>query len=248
MSGNMRATNSRGPKQQKVPFVSPGIAFLVSLLIPGSGQILARQVQRGLLTLAGMFTMVAILIWRISVLAVRVDGFWESFQHAFNRRPSFVIFVFLMVIAVWILGAVDAARCAGAGKKRGQPLLFVAMIAGFFVLGWQVSGIDVGKAVREFPETLPLISQVLWPWEAAVEYEETIEGDTARVLIAPPEEADPADVPEQAPPQEEGEPYLYTEPKAGILSEQNTETLEVTPGTEITIYGRNFEPNMETPL
>ncbi|MFP4330211.1 MAG: phosphonate ABC transporter, permease protein PhnE [Alkalispirochaetaceae bacterium] len=248
MSGNMNVSSSRGPKQKKPALVSPGVAFLTSLVLPGSGQVLARQVQRGFLTLAGMVSMVAILVWRISVLGMRVDGTWETFQHAFNRRPTFVVFVILMVIAVWIFGAIDAARCAGAGTKRGQPLLFIAMIAGFFVLGWQVSGIDVGKAVREFPQTLPLISRVLWPWEAAVEYEETIRGDTAEILIAPPEEAQEADIPEQSPPEESGEPYLYTEPKVGVLSQQDTRNLEVTEGTEITIYGRNFEPNKETEL
>ncbi|MFW6338450.1 MAG: phosphonate ABC transporter, permease protein PhnE [Alkalispirochaetaceae bacterium] len=247
MSDNMVARGNKGPRAPKPPMATPTVALIASLIIPGSGQILARQVQRGLLTLAGMASMVAILVWRIAILGIRVEGFWETLNHAFNRRPAFLIFVTLMVIGVWIFGAIDAARCAGAGKKRGQPLLFVAMIAGFFVLGWQVSGIDVGKAVREFPETLPLLSRVLWPWDAAVEYEETAVDDTARVLIAPPEAADPENIPEQQSP-EGDEPYIYTEPKVGELSRQDENTLEVTPGTEITIYGRNFEPNKETAL
>ena len=247
MSDNMSASSGRGPKPAKRPLVSPGAAFFASLIIPGMGQVLARQVQRGLLTLAGIASMVAILIWRIGLLGMRVEGFWETFNHAFNRRPAFVIFVMLMVIGVWIFGAMDAARQASAGKRRGQPLLFVAMIAGFFVLGWQVSGIDVGKALREVPETLPVISQVLWPWDAAVEYEEIAVEDSARVLITPPEQAAQADIPDQEEP-EGDDPYIYTEPKAGELSRQNEQTLEVTPGTEITIYGRNFEPDKETAL
>ncbi len=248
MSDNMVAGGNKGPKPAKPPLTTPAVAFVASLIIPGSGQVLARQVQRGLLTLAAMVSMVAILIWRISILGMRVEGFWETFNHAFNRRPTFLIFVTLMVIGVWIFGAIDAARCAGAGKKRGQPLLFVAMIAGFFVLGWQVSGIDVGKAVREFPETLPLLSRVLWPWDAAVEYEEIAVEDSVQVLIAPPEEAPSENIPEQIETEETDEPYIYTEPKVGELSRQNEQTLEVTRGTEITIYGRNFEPDKETAL
>ena len=248
MSDNMTAKGNKGPKPPKQPLTTPGVAFLASLVIPGSGQVLARQVQRGFLTFAGMFSMVAILVWRISLLGSRVDGFWVTFNHALGRRPAFVLFVILMVVAVWIFGAVDAARCAGAGKKRGQPLLFLAMIAGFFVLGWQVSGIDVGKAVREFPETLPLISQVLWPWDAAVEYEEIAVTDSARVLIAPPAEVDPANLPEQIEEGETDEPYISTDPKSGVLSRQDEDSLEVSEGTTITIFGRNFEPDKRTNL
>ena len=233
-------TNSKN--RRKAP---PGLAAFLSLVFPGLGQIASREVQRGLLMMAAHLSALGIFIWRIADLGRRVDGFWPTIQRSFERNPGFVGFVLFGLVVVWVLAVVDAHRNS-RNDRRGRPFPFLALIAVFFVLGWQVSDIDLGRAISECPEAIPPLSRVLWPWEAAVEFEEERITARAQVLVENGEdqEYEPPPPPEETP----GEPYVRTDPTAGELAEQDLDTLRLTLGTELEVIGRGFVPNTELQL
>ena len=232
-----KTTSSSARLQVKTKVPAP-VAGIVSLIIPGLGQAVIGQVYRGLLILASVVSAGGILIWRVSELGRRVEGAWASFRRSIELSPTFVILALVFLVLVWVLGAYDAYRTAKL-HRRGGSGVFVAVLATFFVLGWQISEIDVVKMVREAPEALPPLSRVLWPWEAAIEYEiETLSG-AQQVLVGEGEVPEPNEA-------REDEAYIRVEPRQGEMSTQDTMSGEVELGTELTVRGENFAPETET--
>ncbi len=216
------------------PSIVPGpVAAACSLIIPGLGQIVAGKIRRGILLLSSFASMFVILFWRIHLLAHREVGMLAKLQKAFSRRPLFVGFLFLCAFFLWLLNAWDAQQQT---KGKRNPAIFILIIVIFFVMGWQISEIDIYKMVTEFPDAVPPLSKVLWPWQAAVsrEVEEISAG--LEILIGCEDELPP--LPEEV----EGLPYLLAEPRCGELSRLD-ENNEVIKGSVITLYGRNFVPN-----
>ncbi len=236
---NKERNKPHGRPTEKPSVVKPKVAAILSALIPGLGQALARRVQRGGILFVGAISVVGMLIWRVSILGSRVEGGWTTFARAVERRPSFVIFVILAAIVMWALNVVDAYRVAER-RPGGQPGTFFALIAALFVLGWQVSEIDVGTAISRVPEALPLLGRIVWPWDAAIEYEETVLAASAPILVSPEGEAP------EPPPSNADEPYIRVEPRQGQLANQDLQTMRQTPGTRVTVTGYNFEPGTET--
>jgi phosphonate transport system permease protein len=216
------------------------VAAIASAVVPGLGQILTRQLRRGLLLFGSIVTLVAILIWRIGDIGSRATGTFPTLARAFDRRPFFVGLMFVGIVVLWILNIVDAHREA-TGTQRGGALIFALVLILFFVLGWQISEIDLYKAATELSDTWPLLSRVLWPWPAAV----TRATDTvmASADIQVPCTDDPPGPPEP----QAGEPYLEAEPNCGELSDLDEQN-DIVPGTEITLVGGNFRPNTETAI
>jgi phosphonate transport system permease protein len=68
--------------------VPPPIAGVASLLLPGLGQILARQVQRGLLLLGSLATSIGLFAWRVSLLAPREVGALAKITKALDWPPA----------------------------------------------------------------------------------------------------------------------------------------------------------------
>ncbi len=224
---------------ERTPLVPAPVAGVLSIVVPGLGQVLSRQVQRGALIFASAATMTAIFATRIADLGRRAEEGWPTVVRAFERRPFFAVVVLLSLLAIWLIGAWDAYRCA---KERRRPVtgVFLFVLLGFFVLGWQISEINVVKMIREAPEALPPLSRVLWPWEAAFEYETEVLGAEAKIL------AGEGPGPER-PPVVEGQPYLRSEPNFGRLSQQDENNRPVL-GTRITVTGFDFAPNAATEI
>ncbi len=231
---------------QQDPLVTPAVAAVLSLLIPGLGQVLSRQWQRGVLILAS-FVSAGVIFWsRIEELGRRTTPGWPRMVRSFQRRPGFVTLVVAILLLLWLVSAWDAWRCA---RERRRPFsgVFGLVLAVFFVLGWQIAQIDLVRLVREAPNAVAPLSRVLWPWEAAIEFsEETLEAqarilafsvpmDDAGALLPPPPQPEP--VP--------GEPHLISTPSVGELSRQDGNNLPV-PGSPITLRGENFAADMET--
>jgi phosphonate transport system permease protein len=230
----MATTTTNREKHRSL--VSGPIAAAASLIIPGLGQVLALQIQRGLLMLGSFLSILGLLAWRISLLARFEEGARAQFVRALERRPFFVGFVLLGALMLWLWTVIDAYRQAApdrAGVGIG-PFLLIMLL--FFILGWQISQIDLYKAVTELSDTLPILSQVLWPWEAAVTRD--VETISASAPIQVPCDANPPEPPERV----EGEPYLKAEPTCGELSDLD-ENNNIVPGTELALTGRNFQPN-----
>lgn len=220
----------------KMPPVAAGIA---SILLPGLGQVLSRQIRRGLLLFLSFVTMTAILYSRAADLGRRAGEGWPAMVRALERRPGFVGMLVVILVALWLLGAYDAYRCARQ-KRKTNTGLFILVLVGFFIQGWQIAEIDLVKMVKQAPEALPPLSRVMWPWEAA--FERDTEELTAKAVIL----AGEGEAPER-PARKEGVPYLMSEPNVGELSQRDSNN-DMVPGTRITVTGSGFEPDMETEI
>ena len=221
--------------------VSAPVAGVASLIIPGLGQVLARQVGRGLLLLGAMVTIFGLFAWRISLLARREAGWMARFGRALSRRPLFVAPVLVGIVALWLWIAWDAHRQARPAR-RGGASVFVLVFVLFFVLGWQISEIDLYKAATELSDAWPPLSRVIWPWAAAVE-RETEEVSAGADVLSPCDDQPPPSPPEEV----AGEPYLVADPTCGDLSTLGENNRQVA-GTTLSLVGRGFASNAETQI
>ncbi len=221
-------------------FLPPAAAAAASLVVPGLGQVLAGAVRRGLLLMGSALSMAALFLWRINVLAHRETSLRLKFLKALELSPSFILLLAAGLLVLWVWTALDAARQARPGRRGGTGI-FVFVLALYFVIGWQISQIDVYKAVTKFPETLPTLGKVVWPWEAAVTRETDTVTAGADILV------DAADNPPAPPEKTEGRPYLRVSPAFGKLSRLDANN-DIVPGSLITVEGEGFAPDRETEI
>ncbi|WP_455382962.1 phosphonate ABC transporter, permease protein PhnE [Salinispira pacifica] len=225
------------PVRPLLPAPAAGIA---SLVVPGLGQLLNRQIGRGLLIIGSLAGIAALFISRIVELAPRLTDAGAIFSKAFGRRPTFLLLVMLATAIAWLWTAWDAYRTAKL-RKRSNGGFFIAVVVAFFALGWQLSEIDLGKMVTEAPKAWGPLSKVLWPWEAAITYKDNVDSASAKVLIGNEYPAPPVNE------KKEKEPYVIVRPTNGELSRigENNQTI---PGTMLHITGGNFRPNTKTEI
>jgi len=216
--------------------VPPLVAALLSLLVPGLGQVLARAVRRGLLLLFSLVSIIGLLAWRMRLIARREVGALDIFVKAISRQPFLAVLV-LGVVALWLWIAWDAYRQARPERPRGRLSIFTLVILLFFALGWQITEINLYKMATEFDDAFPALSKVLWPWEKAVTREKAVVSASADIL-SPCDELPPPEPPEAVP----GEPYLVADPTCGDLSELDASGQTVA-GTTLHLRGWGFEPN-----
>jgi len=234
-------------KQSWIPAPAAGV---ISLFIPGLGQLLSRQIQRGLLLLASTVTIVLLLGWRINLLAHREPTIWAMITKAIRRRPFFIGLVVVCTVILWLWIALDAYRGARFGgprprgglKRRGARVgIFVLIIFTFFSLGWQISEIDLVKMIAELPDAWPPLSRVLWPWAAAVTRDTQEVRAGAEILVPCGENVPP-------PPLEEpGKPYMVSTPTCGDLTQRDANSRDIL-GTMLNLRGMRFKPNTETEI
>jgi len=216
------------------------VAAIASLILPGLGQVLGLSIQRGLLLFGSTTAIIAILGWRIRLLAHLEPTVFAMLGKALNRRPFFIGLILACLIVLWLWIAWDAYRQA-AKQRPGGFGIFVLVLFSFFALGWQISEIDVYRMIREFPDATKPFSRVIWPWKAAFVREEIL--ITAEAQIQVPCSDSPPPLPEEV----EGKAYLKAEPNCGELSRQDASN-QVDPGTVTHLTGRNFQPNTETEI
>ena len=63
------------------------IAGILSFVLPGAGQLLARKLRRAILMLASYATIIGLLVWRFIEAAPRDSGFLPIFQKAIHLEP-----------------------------------------------------------------------------------------------------------------------------------------------------------------
>ena len=219
----------------------PVVAGVASLLVPGLGQALARQLQRGLLLLSALVTGIGLFAWRISLLASREVGAIAKFSKALSRRPLFVGPTLALILALWLWIAWDAYQQARPDRRGGLGI-FACVLLLFFALGWQISEINIFKMVTELSDASGPLSRVVWPWAAAVTRDTETVGAGADIL-SPCDDQPPPPPPEEIP----GQPYRVSDTTCGDLATRD-ENLDEVPGTTLTIVGRGFAPNTETEI
>lgn len=222
------------PEENKPSLVPAWLAAVLSAVVPGLGQALARQLWRGVLLLGSFASIIGLTIWRFNEAAPRDTGWQAIMAKAFRLEPIMIL-VFILVILLYLIIIFDAfmvAKVAGDPTKTRPFLVFAILLLVFFVIGWQIGEINIFQLIRDFDQVLPTFGQVLWPWEKAIEYPEDIQVGVTQVQ-APCDETtgfSPEDPPADG-------PYLVTSPQCGNLSEQNGET-----GTELNLKGYGFIP------
>jgi phosphonate transport system permease protein len=221
--------------------VPPPLAGVLSFVIPGLGQVLARAEGRGLLLFFSLVSTIGLLFWRMRLIARREEGALAILRKAVDRQPVFVILLLVGLILLWLWIAWDAYRQAQPERRGGSGVFFLVIVI-FFFLGWQVSEIDLYKAVTEISDAGPPLLRVLWPWPAAVTREKAVVSASAEML-APCDESPPPAPPVEVP----GQPYIIADPTCGNLSELD-ENNQVVPGTTLHLRGWGFEPNTDTEI
>jgi len=227
--------------------VPPWLAAVLSAIIPGLGQALARAVQRGAVIFFSFASMLGLLIWRFRDAAPRDQGIINIIKKAFYLEPIFILISILFVFFyIWIIiDAYQMAKIAGIPEKRKPMVVFILLILVFFIIGWQIGQIDLYTFFTQFDDALPAITRVLWPWERAITYpEETWMG---KATLETPCDDSPPPLTEPL----EDKPYLIVDPNCGIPTVQEEAedgSVIVIPGTKLHIEGYNFVPNQVVEL
>ena len=217
---------------KKDSLVSPLFAGIISALIPGLGQMLARSVRRGLILFASFFSLVGLIVWRIRLAARRDTEFFAIILKAFHLQPVLIILVVLIfIIYIWII--IDAVQLAKKTEIKPISLLLMVLIV-FFLLGWQIGEINLYSFFSQADEAGPALMRVLWPWQRAISYPEEYQYGSAKILSPCTDEPFPATEPL------EDEPYIISSPTCGTPTDEDG-----TPGTELTLHGYNFFPNSD---
>ena len=221
-------------KTEKESLVSPIVAGILSAIIPGLGQILARQLNRGLVIFGGLISSIGLLIWRILDTGRRYNDLKTVISKAYYLNPLLYLISGLILFA-YIINIIDASNQALSKEKRSHSviLMFLILLI-FFVQGWEIGQIEPMAIVRDANEALPALSKIMWPWAKAVEYPEDINKVYAEIQSPCTDEPFPSGE------KKKDEPYLIADPTCGVPSEVEGEL-----GTEFTIFGENFEPGKE---
>lgn len=215
--------------------VHPAVATLLSLLLPGLGQVLSRAYRRGLTIFFSMATMVGLLGWRISLIGRREIGWAAITRKAFELQPLTLALAVLIILLY--LGIAADAYMQALRPRRGTAGVFVLVVGVFFGLGWQIGQIEPLKLATGAREGGPILLQVLWPWEASTTR-------TEEMMIGSREIQIPCgDPPLEPSPEVEGEPFLEADPDCGITTDEDGN-----PGTTLTLTGRSFAPGIESEI
>jgi phosphonate transport system permease protein len=117
---------------------SPALAGLLSLIIPGVGQLYLGERNRGLsflgvaVILAGLLTWLHIPALYLGLLPFWLWNAWDARQRARGQRPSFVLGFVLVAVVV-------------------------------YAIGWQVTEISVGKLILGVPKIRPVVASLVQP-------------------------------------------------------------------------------------
>jgi phosphonate transport system permease protein len=220
--------------------VPPWAAALLSLLVPGLGQALARSVRRGILILGSILAIAGMLVWRVGALGRLQKAPAAVVAKALELQPGFIIIMLVCMVLVWLGNAWDAAQ--RAKEKRGGPLLFVLILFTFFALGWQISEIAPARLITDFPQAMKPLGQTLWPWKAAVVRDPL--QDIAGANIKVPKVEGPGPAPD---PLVEGKPHLVADPASGNLAMLDDDN-NLIPGTMVHLTGSGFEPGVQASI
>lgn len=222
--------------EQKPSFVPPAVAAISSLIVPGLGQALARSFRKGLLLLLSVISLIALWVWRVRITARLEPTFLDAVKKSFYLQPVLLV-VAIGIVLIFVWSAYDAYMMAKRERSSGNFVLWALVLLTYFFTGWQISDIRPVVLVRDAREALPNLQRIMWPWDRAISRPEEL-------LTAMVEVQTPCVEPVPGSPEEvSGDPYISVTPTCGDLSKQDG-----TPGTTLTLTGRNFVPNEETEI
>jgi phosphonate transport system permease protein len=127
-----------GDTSMPKPALSRAVTLLLSLVVPGLGQIYARQRYRGAAVLLGAILTLLAAIW------YRVPGWYVG--------PA----------AIWLWNLWDAASLA-EGKVRSAALPALAILVMGFGIGWQTTQIDPSALTKNLDRASSIIRPMFHP-------------------------------------------------------------------------------------
>jgi phosphonate ABC transporter permease subunit PhnE len=204
------------------------------------GRFLLKDVSGQALTQIGLGIFYALAVFLVTDSFLSLAGAEEELSQVYGM-PA--VLSAAALAGIWFWQVFDAARVGGgqAPVSLTPPILIACLL--IFVLGWNITKIDLPKAVREYKDTQIILRRIFWPWRAAFEFEVRSLESEARIQAPCPEGAVGPPVNE---PQAD-EPWIVATPTCGELSERdlrgNFET-----GTELTITGGNFSPGTDVEI
>ncbi len=203
---------------------SPLLAALLSAVLPGAGHIYIGQVARG-------------IGYVILSAAMALLILWASRTHEFVAFPGLILALSVMAGLFWLWVLISAVHASQ--QRRFAPNLGLILILAYtYLLGWQVTEVDLHKFFTEFPDTFNIFTRVIWPWNAAFEREE-------QLIIARTKFGNPCGEEDEIPQQVEGDgsqPWVAVDPPCGDFAEYIVGQ-GLKPGTTLTVYGGGFAPN-----
>ena len=232
----MNKKMSKPNDEQKPSLVSPALAAISSLILPGLGQTLARSFRKGLLLLMSLGSLVGLWVWRVRIIARLEPTFWGAAKKSFYLEPV-ILLVAIGIVLIYLWNVYDAYMMAKQERSTSGFVLWTLVLFTFFFAGWQISDIRPVVLVRDFKAALPNLQRVMWPWDRAISRPEELL--TATVEVQTPCTEPYPELPVEVP----GEPYISVTPTCGDLSNQDG-----TAGTTLILTGINFAPNAETEI
>lgn len=142
------------------------------------------------------------------------------------------VFTAAALAALWFWQIGDAAA---RGRGSMSPAILFACVL-IFSLGWNITKIDLPKAVREYQDTQIILRRIVWPWRRAFEFEVVSQQASARIQAPCPEGATGPPVNQPL----EDEAWISVTPTCGELSARDFATGTLVLGTELTIIGGGF--------
>ena len=232
----MNSKTRKRNEEQKPALVSPIISAIASLIVPGLGQALSRSIQKGLVLLVSLVSIIGLWVWRVRITARFESTFLGTVKRSFYLEPILLV-VAIGFVAIYLWNVYDAYLSAKPERSNGNFVLWTLVLFTFFFSGWQISDIRPLILVRDFKAALPNMQRIMWPWDRAISRpEELLTGivEVQTPCVEPIPEP-PVKIP--------GQPYVSVSPTCGDLSKQDG-----TPGTTLIFTGRNFAPNTETEI
>jgi len=146
----MKEKNTNGKK-------SPALASLLSLLVPGLGQIYVGEGSRGRVILVTIAVTSALIGWHGST------------------------FLYGGIILAWLWNVWDAYNLT-KGRRLSPVAPFLAIAIVVYIIGWQVTDIKLGRLVTDVGGIKPLVADLMQP----AFFERDIEKQVAEVLFEVP--------------------------------------------------------------
>jgi len=122
------------------------LASVLSLLIPGAGQLYLRKRQRGIAILAGVLVLAYLINWALKNFGVEEIAGW----------------LWLLFALFWAWNIFDAYRLARAQTTYGWLGLLLPVVI-IYVIGWHVTDINPDRLVTRFKDVQVVFRALVYP-------------------------------------------------------------------------------------
>lgn len=175
----------------------------------------------------------------VIVFGLVFDPVYRMAEPVGGERQVYELTIYLgaiIIACLWLWNIGNAVQTSKTYTPSMMAFILLSIL-GILVVGSQITQINLPKAIREYKDTQIILQRILWPWEAAFDYEASDLRAETKVQAPCP---DPAEGLQPAKPGET-ETWIITQPACGEVSTRDMKG-NLTLGTKLTISGGGFEP------